>query len=847
MGSLWRSEEMSLAQLFIQSEAAYECVNALGELGLVQFFDLNEEAENMAADTDRQKERNEDGTKKEVLTFKRRYTNEVRRCDEMMRKLRYFEKEILKNDIPIDGPGAALAAPAPDNTEMQQMEMEFERLERELKEINQNAEALMKQEAELTEMKHILTKTSTFFDEADAAQSIGELPTGAKQPLMSDSRGKLGFIAGVIVREKAVSFERLMWRACRGNVFMRRVALEDKLMDAHKGEKVLKDVFIVFYQGSQLETRVRKICEGFQTTLYPCPDNNVERREMCVEVDTRLADLQNVLNTTKDHLRTNLGRTAFQLAGWQVKVTKIKAIYHTMNKFNFDAARKSLLGECWVPQDQLPAIREALKVGAERSGTGAQPILTPKKTKKKPPTYNVVNKFTSAFQAIIDAYGVATYQEVNPGPFTIITFPFLFAVMFGDLGHGFIMFLFAAYLCYKEQALSSIKSGGEIWDTIFGGRYIVLLMGMFSMYTGFIYNDLFSKSITLVESGWVLPEIENIHEDLFKVSHERFEKAEDGYCEEFGCFKYAYPFGVDPIWNLAENKLTFTNSFKMKLSVILGVMQMGFGVCLSYFNGRYFKKPLDVYHMFLPQIIFLMSIFGYLCVMIVYKWCTAEFPQGQPPSLLLMLINMFLKLGSPIEDGEVLYGGTDGKTQQGFQTILVALALVCVPWMLAVKPYFLGKQIKRDAERRAAQGANDEEEEEEDDEHHNFGEIMVHQAIHTIEFCLGCISNTASYLRLWALSLAHAELSEVLWEMILDNCFHAAGGPLGPVMLFCGFTVWAILTVAVLLIMEGLSAFLHALRLHWVEFNNKFYDGTGYLFRPFSFHLILEGEDEDFI
>ena len=114
----------------------------------------------------------------------------------------------------------------------------------------------------------------------------------------------------------------------------------------------------------------------------------------------------------------------------------------------------------------------------------------------------------------------------------------------------------------------------------------------------------------------------------------------------------------------------------------------------------------------------------------------------------------------------------------------------------------------------------------------------MHIGIETIEFILGSVSNTASYLRLWALSLAHAQLAEVFLVQ-----FFIPGIKAGPIGAVIGYVVWFGATFGVLLMMDVLECFLHALRLHWVEFQNKFFKADGYEFDPLNFKLLLKFDD----
>uniref|UniRef100_A0A8C7GMH7 V-type proton ATPase subunit a n=1 Tax=Oncorhynchus kisutch TaxID=8019 RepID=A0A8C7GMH7_ONCKI len=803
MGSLFRSEEMCLTQLFLQSGSAYDCISELGEMGMVEFRDVSIDPQ---------------------INCHLTSTAVLKQIEKLF--------SLWEHMVPF---GTLPELPLPLLLTLCMygcLQEQLQRLEVELSEVTRNKEKLQKNLLELTEYTHMLRITRNF---VHRSAEVG--PTASPQSRIPPLYNTL-FISGLIQRRKIEAFERMLWRVCKGYTILSYSEIDEYLEDPDTGEPTKSVVFLISYWGEQIGQKVKKICDCYHCHVYPYPNSNEERNDVVEGLRTRIQDLHTVLHRTEDYLRQVLNKASESVYTWVIQVKKMKAIYHILNLCSFDVTNKCLIAEVWCPVNDLPILRRALEEGSRKSGATVPSFVNRIPSNDTPPTLIRTNKFTSGFQNIVEAYGVGNYREVNPAPYTIITFPFLFAVMFGDLGHGVIMALFALWMVLYEDNRKLKYTRNEIWNTFFEGRYIILMMGLFSVYTGLIYNDCFSKSLNIFGSGWIL--YCNMDSTLRTNAFLTLDPNVPGV------FNGPYPLGIDPIWNLASNRLTFLNSYKMKMSVIVGISHMSFGVILGIFNHLHFGKKFNLYLVLLPELLFLLCLFGYLVFMIIYKWLAFSARDSQmAPSILIHFINMFLMQGDGVPP---LFPG-----QVGLQVFLVVIALLSVPVLLLGKPVYLYWLHNGGANRIGMYRVRHQYTMGPESNRFSclcvvlqfdFGDMFLHQSIHTIEYCLGCISNTASYLRLWALSLAHAQLSEVLWSMVMRLGLRMDTS-LGIMFLVPVFGIFAVLTVSILLVMEGLSAFLHALRLHWVEFQNKFYTGTGIKFVPFAFSLLPSSFEHD--
>ncbi len=808
---------------------------------------------------------------------------------------------------------------------------------------------------------------------------------------------KLHFLhaVGSIADKDRLDFQKMMHRVTRGNLFLKLAPLT-RFSTSPLNELEHRLGFVAFFHGTELQNKVKQVCTAFNSNIY-CSDQQslVTAREAAAhrkELKTRVSEAAKLLelncssrtaacSAICDHLERWLWLAIREQDTYKAMGLLVPGQYEIDADIDQDVASLFVSAAGWVPTDSVEKVRALLEKAHSGLQISSCSLLRemPPPSGTTPPTSFRTNKYTLPFQEFVDTYGVPRYKEANPALFTAATFPFLFGVMYGDVGHSLVVTLGALYLVATESKAQQAKGMDDILKSVYVARYMLLSMGVCAIYCGIIYNDFFSLTLNLFGSSYEVPEEysenasteegqdrrrldrSNIDYNALYSSHNNGTYS-DGQTymmhKEFGNPEAVYPLGVDPAWHIAENDLPFFNSMKMKLSVVIGVLQMVGGIILKGMNARHFKNSIDFYCEFIPQLIFALSLFGYIIVLIFIKWstnwdekmqlgscnydaygeaascdlrkrgnggsygdytgedgtaqegdvwcysasgnkCSFDTPlyevcplgyggtSGgcQPPNLVTTLIDIALKPGTV---DEPLFAG-----QQELQKWLLLVALLCVPWMLCLKPWLMKrahektllkpeyievttldddvqddgiemndlghlstyrpensprcqtanpmhtkKEYNSDNKLLNAAGADSSsivQSTTGDDAHEEFefGEICIHQGIETIEFVLGMVSNTASYLRLWALSLAHTQLAQVFWEKIMIPALSSGNA----YIVFVAFGIFAAATTMVLLSMDLLECFLHALRLHWIEFQNKFYKADGRKFMPFDWRL----------
>jgi len=368
------------------------------------------------------------------------------------------------------------------------------------------------------------------------------------------------------------------------------------------------------------------------------------------KVNQSIESAKMVLEKTQDSLGDQLsqfntidgygGKSASTIFIYRMFIAKEKALYQTLNQMKWQNA--SFIGYFWAPLDMEQNTRSIVQKYTAAKVEAYDNHNIPE------PTYFKINEFTDAFQLIVDTYGIPSYREANPTVVNIVSFPFLFGMMFGDLGHGSVLLAFGTILCLFNNKLK-----GTALEVALPLRYLVFLMGIMATYAGLIYNEWFAMPVEIWQSCY------NLKDRVQDTSYpEGSYNGTGNYYYQKQDFDCVYPMGQDPVWMMANNGLTFSNSVKMKLSVIVGILHMTIGVVIKGTNLIYFKHYSHFFFEVVTGLVILLFLFGWMDLLIFVKWfkennidnpdyTQAKIDNERMPSIITIMIITAFKFGSP--------------------------------------------------------------------------------------------------------------------------------------------------------------------------------------------------------
>lgn len=432
-----------------------KAVERFGNLESIQFIDLNRGEQ----------------------TFNLPYGHQIKRCEEALRDLMILTRECRNWDVHLEGP-----------VNIEEMEDCIRRIEKEAGQTNSALFDDIEEEVqdcrkwkedtlksyqvakddlislimarEVYRMGREKYKVVVERQEKKLNEETKDKDT-LKEPLLDDKiDSEYGIIstcniAGVIDTEDSMRLRRLVFRATRGKAM---VITEDIPPEIFKEEGIstLKTKYLIIFQkGDFIQEKLNTICSSFNGEKYDLPEP--ERSQDAInELSSKIEKAREMIHTISKEIKEYFISMNFiedsncdKFKIYEAFIRREIIIHDTLNKLvPIDSLIHGFFW-CNLNNDALQEKIDVIQSTSRLPGLQVREITDENQSISKkliPPTHIKSNEFVEAFQQIVNTYGVPAYQEVNPTYFTIISFPFLFGVMFGDIGHGLLLFLFSSFL-----------------------------------------------------------------------------------------------------------------------------------------------------------------------------------------------------------------------------------------------------------------------------------------------------------------------------------------------------------------------------------------------------------------
>lgn len=418
--------------------------------------------------------------------------------------------------------------------------------------------------------------------------------------------------------------------------------------------------------------------------------------------------------------------------------------------------------EGWIPTKEVEKVTKTLLNASK--GTAFIEILDEEghhEEEEETPTLLKNPKIVEPFETLTKTFGIPTYGELDPTILMSMTFPIIFGLMFGDIGHGLLLLLASILGLIAKRKKMNL---GEMANYIIEGSPLLLLCGIFSIFFGLLYAEFFG--IAIYHDHWyaygigpLLLPFRNILISLFTIFDFKTGKAilsNPNYPE------YIPPPPEGPVW-FSPNHAPF---ILFVLAIIVGIIHLALGLFLNIVNKLMHKEYEEA--ILGPG----MWLWFYIGVMLI------TFDKG-------MAFMEWFEGINPLQPAQMV-------TNRVFLLLILPLILM-----------FAGRITM---------------------------EGLSEGILGTIESLIESISNTVSYARILALNMAHVGFSKTF--ILLGGADPEHG--FATLHITPAFIASLVAGTILIMIIEGLLAFIHALRLHWLEWFSKFYKGEGIEFQPFK-------------